>query len=339
MKKLILFISVAFLCSYGFSQIANTAEIDEIRQAIKEKEAKWTAQENPVSRLPGDQRRQRLGAILSDGSEKGDSIKIESLPESFDWRDTDLITPVKDQGPCGSCWAFASVAQVEFFELLLASASAAGNPDGWRPPPPPTDFTDLSEQFLVSCERDNYGCKGGYLDRVYEYLKTTGTIDENCFPYAASDLSCRKKCKDWRNRIVKIDSYTIVAQDVDSLKAAISENPITVAFYVYTDFFYYESGVYEYTSGVLEGGHAVLAVGWDDDPDDAPGKGCFIVKNSWAVDWGESGYFRIAYTQMANQVVFGRDAGNFDKSTAPAPPYMGKPENLVTLWGKLKVAH
>lgn len=99
----------------------------------------------------------------------------------------------------------------------------------------------------------------------------------------------------------KIGSYTSIPQTLDSIKEALNiYGPLISTFYVYSDFFSFSSGVYTYTSGSLVGGHAILIVGYDD-----PGQ-YFIVKNSWGTGWGESGYFRIAYSQIASPIYFGR---------------------------------
>ena len=113
-------------------------------------------------------------------------------------------------------------------------------------------------------------------------------------------------CSEWRDDVAGIERWSFVRQTVDALKAAVYENPIAVGYNIYSDFLYYESGVYEYVFGRFVGGHAVLIVGWDDAEE------CFIVKNSWGENWGEDGYFRIAYSQVTNQVQFGLQAIDFD---------------------------
>jgi C1A family cysteine protease len=135
----------------------------------------------------------------------------------------------------------------------------------------------------------------------------------------------------------KISSWSWVNKDVNALKEAIYENPVPVGLYLYQDFYNYTGGVYEHVTGIRVGGHAVLAVGWDDNPPDAPGKGCFKVKNSWGTGWGESGYFRIAYTQVTNVVNFGIDSADFEMGAGSlAPPMTSSYETATTVWGKIK---
>jgi hypothetical protein len=185
-------------------------------------------------------------------------------------------------------------------------------------------------------------------------LRDYGTVDEACFTYAARDLPCTKACKDSASRIVKIDDWVyadprsyedpMAAPDPNSLKTAILESPVTAAFYVYTDFYCYSGGIYKYTDGEREGGHAILIVGWNDNPggDLLP---YFVCKNSWGTDWGLSGYFYIAQSQIypdpdtGVDVDFGRKAARLIKSGYPAPPRITDDGTLVTFWGNIKAGY
>lgn len=292
MKRFLVVLSCAFLLlSLG---LANAGNLEEVQKAIKQKGAKWAAGENSVSRLPLEQLKKRLGTIIERKNLRGEIPSVVGLPTSFDWRDQGMVTPVKDQGNCGSCWAFGSVAGLES-QLLLA---------GTTPNP------DFSEQFVVSCNKTNSGCDGGYMSRVYNFLARGGTPEEACFPYQAKDLPCLRACREWQETQEQISSWSWVTRNVDALKAAVYENPVPAAFVVYEDFMYYTGGVYEHVSGGVAGGHAILIVGWDDNPPE--GIPCFIVKNSWDTNWGEAGYFRIGYSQVTNEVEFGDDAGDFE---------------------------
>lgn len=272
---------------------AYATSLEEFHAAIQEKNARWVAGRTTVSELPDELRRLRLGVIFSAQREKAPEYAPRltgELPSYWDWRDTGKVTPIKDQGNCGSCWAFASVAALESLGMIEMRLSSP----------------DDSEQFVVSYNLKNSGCDGGIMSRVYRFLGRPGTITEACMPYRANDRKRPPPCSGWRNELAGIRAWSWVTQTVDSLKTAIYENPIPAAYNVYTDFYYYTGGVYEYVSGALEGGHAILIVGWDD------AEQCFIVKNSWGTGWGESGYFRIAYSQISNIVDFGRDAADFD---------------------------
>ncbi len=331
-KKMTLGFITVFLLLCCFLQLANASDLEKVKKAIKKKGAKWEAGETSISRLPEHEIKLRLGAILDDEIVLGGKpVKPDNsakpngtkLPREFDWRDMDgqcWVTPVKNQGGCGSCWAFGSIAQLESVKMI-----AEGTPD---------PDLDLSEQYMVSCDPINYGCSGGYMFPAYDFLRDTGTPDEECYRYLAKDSYSGAPCEDTcpEPALVNIDNWSRVPPDVDALKAAVYEHPITAVFWVYKDFFYYTGGVYKYVWGELQGGHAVCIVGWNN-------RG-FIVKNSWGTGWGESGYFNIAYSEVTSEVRFGMHSGDFDMSAPSlAPPGESRPETLVTVWGKIKNTH
>jgi C1A family cysteine protease len=280
--------TLSFQMGPGSSRARPT--VAEINAQIKANAACWHAAENKFSYMTDEQLKGMLGAFPP-GLEPGDRelsynesqapVKVAAtaqagLPGSWDWRTTKDVSPIKDQGNCGSCWAFATVAQMESLSLIYKN-----NP------------IDLSEQFIVSCDTSDYGCNGGYMNRVYNFVQKTGTTDDNCFPYVQSDVPCSNHCSDWASRITKIKSWSWVCQtklDNNLIKQAVSSNgPLTCTMDVYYDFFNYSGGCYQHVKGAYAGGHAVLIVGWTSD-------NCWIVKNSWGPDWGENGYFRIKFS-------------------------------------------
>ncbi|MBE9523086.1 MAG: hypothetical protein IME95_07845, partial [Proteobacteria bacterium] len=234
------------------------------------------------------------------------SEAVGALSEPFDWRDAGVVvTSIKDQGYCGSCWAFAATGAME--STLLINDVLVGS--------------DLSEQFVVSCNTRNDGCCGGYMDRVYNFLRDTGTTGELCFPYSSDgamdfigpwnqkcvDTSepCPSICNDNEALdLERISGWAPVSNEVNDLKAALLFGPIACAMYVYEDFLSYESGVYEYVEGPYMGGHAVIIIGWDND---AAAGGYWICKNSWGKDWGEDGFFKIKW----GNCLIGSAAGRF----------------------------
>jgi cathepsin B len=148
---------------------------------------------------------------------------------------------------------------------------------------------------LVSCDRTDYGCQGGYLSNAWAYLAKDGTVSEDCFPYASQSgtaPSCAKTCKDgsaqkkYKCKANSIAHPTTVA----GIQAEIyTSGPVEGGFSVYEDFYNYQSGVYVHTTGSLLGGHAIKILGWGTEKN----VDYWLVANSWGTSWGESGFFRI----------------------------------------------
>ncbi|KAL2242098.1 low-temperature-induced cysteine proteinase [Sesamum indicum] len=197
----------------------------------------------------------------------------ESLPDSIDWRAKGAVAPVKDQGSCGSCWAFSTIAAVEGINQIVT-----GN------------LTSLSEQELVDCDTSyNQGCNGGLMDYAFEFIIKNGGIDsEEDYPYKARDGRCdqfRKNAK-----VVSIDGYEDVPENNEkALQKAVANQPVSVAIEAGgRDFQLYESGIFTGKCGTSLD-HGVAAVGYGSEN----GKDYWIVRNSWGSSWGEKGYIRM----------------------------------------------
>lgn len=212
---------------------------------------------------------------------EGDS----SIADSFDARTKwpNCIHAIRDQAQCGSCWAFAA-SEVLSDRFCIASGGKTN--------------VVLSPQDLVSCDSSDYGCEGGYLDHSWQYLVSTGIVEDSCFPYASGSgnvPSCPNKCtsgsKKWNKyRAASYTEFSSTAQIQQDLQA---NGPVETGFDVYQDFMSYKSGIYKHTSGGLLGGHAVKVVGWGTSGSTK----YWIVANSWGSSWGEQGFFRIAFGQ------------------------------------------
>ncbi|XP_028793674.1 low-temperature-induced cysteine proteinase-like [Neltuma alba] len=197
----------------------------------------------------------------------------DKLPGFVDWRKEGAVVEVKDQGSCGSCWAFSTVAAVEGINKIVTG-----------------DLISLSEQELVDCDTSyNEGCNGGLMDYGFEFIINNGGIDtEEDYPYRAVNGRCdtyRKNAK-----VVTIDDYEDVpVNDERALQKAVANQPVSVAI---------EGGGREfqlYVSGVFTGDcgtaldHGVTAVGYGTEN----GVDYWIVRNSWGKSWGENGYVRL----------------------------------------------
>jgi len=316
-----LFISAIFFSCVIFltGTFASAGKIDEIRAAINKKGAKWIAGETSVSKLTDNEKKRRLGLIKPSktdlASPEMDKVvsldaPLTDLPASFDWRANGgyFVTPVRNQGGCGSCWAFATAAALESYNLI--KNNTPGNPD------------DRAEEILLSCAGAG-SCNGGYISTASSYIRDTGLPPESYFPYtsSSSDDSCSNALSGWEAETTRIATWeyvTTFSPSVDLIKNALyAYGPLVTTMDVYNDFYSYSGGVYEYATGSYLGGHAILIVGFTDDAS-VDGSGYFIVKNSWGTGWGVSGYFNIAYSQVNSPVYFGEFTIAYKQPTQPA---------------------
>ena len=296
-------IGVALLLAFFLTlsvSISHADEVSQVRAAIVSKQAQWQAGETSMTRLSPAERRARLGLVKTSLPVGAEMIvmaepPVVGAPPSLDWRNNEgnFVTPVRNQGGCGSCWAFAATAALE------SSVLRAENTPG-------VDL-NLSEQVLVSCGTsggsDAGSCAGGVIQYASNYIRDTGLPVESCYPYTGTDGSCGSACGTYNTstyRIVSWADVTGTSPTVSAIRdALVSYGPLVTTMDVYDDFFSYVSGVYSHTTGDYAGGHAILIVGYSDAGQ------YFIVKNSWGAGWGESGYFKIAYSELGTVVNFG----------------------------------
>ncbi len=192
-----------------------------------------------------------------------------SLPSSYNG----YYTSIKDQGPCGSCWAFAAVGLLE--SMILKNDSVE---------------VDLSEQYMLSCNPWGWGCNGGYWPN--DMLVDPGAAMESCFPYVADEVPCNESCP----TPYQIQSWAFIEEDnmvppTNDIKQAIyTYGAVQAGVYVDRWFQLYTGGVFNRCKKKVNWtNHAIILCGWDD------AKGAWLLKNSWGTGWGEDGFMWISY--------------------------------------------
>lgn len=192
---------------------------------------------------------------------------LQALPSSIDWRSRGAVTPVKNQGSCGSCWAFGATGAME--GAVRISTGTLHN---------------LSEQQLVDCAIAN-GCNGGMYTTAFQYVVSRGLCNSLSYPYRARVGTCAaSSCR----AVVRISGFRNVASNNEgALMTAVASQPVAVAIDA-NAIMNYGGGVFTGTCGTSLN-HAVLAVGYGT----ANGVNYWLVKNSWGTGWGEGGYIRL----------------------------------------------
>jgi len=203
-------------------------------------------------------------------------IKTDVVDE-IDWRSQNVVTPIKNQEQCGSCWAFSTTGSLEGLNAIKTGK-----------------LVSFSEQQLMDCSRPegDESCSGGLMDDGFQYvIDAKGICTEESYPYEAHDEDSCKVC----DRVMTITGFTDVDENnEDALKQAVAQLPVSVAIQANTfQFQFYRDGIFTGHCGdpsSYELDHGVLVVGYGTED----GKDYWIVKNSWGTIWGDKGYIRLA---------------------------------------------
>jgi len=249
----------------------------------------WTLGHNPFSDFTADEFfSTRLGynSTLSRGPSRGNNMHtytaedLAAAPASIDWVAKGAVTPVKNQGQCGSCWSFSATGAMEgAFQI------ATGN------------LVSLSEEDLVQCDQVDQGCQGGVMDNAFQFAITNGVASEDAYPYTSS-MGMRGMCNPDLEKVpvAKMTGFNdVTAMDENALLTAVALGPVSVA--IEAD----KSAFQLYSGGVLNNAgcgtqldHGVLVVGYGTQKGPFKSTNYWKVKNSWGASWGEQGYIRLS---------------------------------------------
>lgn len=210
-----------------------------------------------------------------------------ALPRSVDWRTQGVVTPIYDQGECGSCWAFSAVEEIESMYARMTRK-----------------LVSLSVQQLNDCDAVDYGCDGGDPEDAYIWIKKNGGIaSAAAYPYVSGNSGLNGKCVKGVASTVSIKSYTWAVDPCNSgacnkqnetkmLQAVAEVGPLSICVDAADDWFLYTSGDYKGACSARASAinHCVQVVGYGTNDN---GSQYWIVRNTWSVDWGEAGYMRI----------------------------------------------
>ncbi len=269
---------VSMLLSGAARAQLTTADIAALRLQGQKEGWTFTVGENEATRYPLEVlcgTRPPDGWVEPEAGLAGPMAEGD-LPPAWDWRQHNGVTPVRNQGGCGSCWAFAATGAMEAVMRINLALSV-----------------NLSEQWLVSCTNAG-SCSGGWHDSAMNYMScggpkdpcgASGAVLESSFPYVASDAPCG--CP--YSHPYCLRGYQSVTWTTSAIKSAIyNHGPVATTVYVNSAFQSYNGGIFNACQNSPIN-HAVVLVGWDD------AQGVWILKNSWGTGWGESGYMRITY--------------------------------------------
>ncbi|EFA01288.1 cathepsin B [Tribolium castaneum] len=297
------FLIFLLLASISVSRAEIDIQSQDFIDSINQKQSHWVARRNFPENTTNEYLYKLNGflGLHPDPNYMPEKIKHnfnpQDIPKTFDarkkWPKCDSLNRIRDQGSCGSCWAFAAVETMS--DRICIHSSGAKK-------------FFFSAEDLLSCCTACGSCSGGYMMAAFDFYIKQGVVsggdlnsNEGCRPYTADahdkgvTPSCTKSCRKGYPTSYSSDKHYgskdyIVDAGVSNIQYEIMTNgPIIVSFKVYQDFYNYGSGVYHHVSGNYTGNHIVKIVGWGTEKE----QDYWLIANSWGSSWGEHGFFKI----------------------------------------------
>jgi len=294
-------------------QLAYYEQSKDMIEFINSEKTTWTAGHNFGKYITEKHLRGLCGVTENKKLDKVVSHEVsnEELPEAFDSREKwgtqcPSVREVRDQGSCGSCWAFGATEAITDRICIASNGEVAPHIS--------------AEDLLTCCTSCGFGCNGGMPGSAFEYWKNEGIVtggryhsNKGCQPYMIPSCDhhvphsqnpchgdmptpeCRSACREGYNNSYSDDKhygsdvYSVESEERSIMAEIMKNGPVEAAFTVYSDFPNYKSGVYQHTAGSALGGHAIKIVGWGVES----GNKYWLVANSWNTKWGDGGFFKI----------------------------------------------
>jgi C1A family cysteine protease len=271
----------------------------QTKQTLYDTLRKWMTNDEYIDRMNQENKSYKLAHNQFSGMDEFDFIRYvqnsqlrypspplitsefnyTSLPVDVDWRNKNAVTPVKDQGQCGSCWSFSTTGALEGIYSIQTGK-----------------LISFSEQQLVDCDNfkhggKDHGCNGGLMDNAFSWIeKNGGLCSEDTYPYISQSgdtQACQTTCSSVPKS--QIQSWVDVPPTDQALMTAIAQQPVSIAIEAdQRDFQLYESGVFTGKCGTTLD-HGVLVVGYGTENNND----FYLVKNSWGTTWGDQGYIKL----------------------------------------------
>ena len=248
---------------YEYRKALFDAQMTVITEHNAQNDKTWFQALNKFSDMTAQEVKNSLGGGIA-GEHREHLEVIPELSQRYgavDWRSK--MQPVRDQGQCGSCWAFASIATLEGRYAIKKGSGVA-----------------LSEQQLVDCAKTSYGCGGGWASKAFQYIQASGSQSRASYAYTGRDGTCRYNAGSVAARVSGVSG-------VGDAKSAVNAGPVAVYVQAQSGFMSYGGGIFNGACGQYD--HAVTVVGWGQ----SGATEYWIIRNSWGSGWGEAGHIRV----------------------------------------------